>query len=203
MATDSLDFASRLSIGKQYEDKAHQTLNTCLIEFAEHTLNQWSFAGDKEDIHHKIDMWVDCTHCDKRFSSQFKFRETGGDIISALIMPYPGDVAFRSAWKMGVASKYIDRDLKYKGDFYVCQLGSTLFLTERKTIHELTVRAVDEMVMCARKMEDWKWFTAESGVQLHLKQDKGQGYSEGQWKLIAYIPQKTIMDHGEYAIVEE
>lgn len=201
MNSSALAINDRVKIGKKYEQEAKEVLNQCELLFDGHRLVTWLDASQASDMHQKVDFLVGCDHCDTNFTAQFKHRETGTDIICAAYMPYPGDVRFRSAVKQAEDDQYFDRDLKYKGYFYVCSNEDGLFITKRETVHDLVTQAVDEMVLCARKMEQWKWFTAESGVQLHLKQDKGAGYSEGQWKLIAYVPRDSVKAYGEYVEV--
>lgn len=188
-----MKFDDRLKAGALYERRAYEILNNCVITYQGHTFLHWNFADETQDIHQKIDFITSCTECGDEYTAQFKHRESGTDIICAAYMPYPDDVRFRSAVEEGTDHEFYDRDLRCKADLYISSNADGLFIAQTSDIHYLVRQAVDEMVMCARNMQQWKWFNAESGVQLLLKQDLGGGYSEDMWKLIAYVPRKSVI----------
>jgi len=128
----------------------------------------------KEDMHDKIDAVVDGR------KAQYKFRETGTDILFDYAEPFTG--RFRDP------GTRLGRDLVSKAEIYVVLVGERLWMAEKKAI----VEAADRLLIL--------WFREDGGVSTRYEHRSVPGvqlqwnadHSNGRSKLIFFLSPPSV-----------
>lgn len=185
MQTNKLDFHERISIGKDKESFVINLLKDQikLIPECGDVVHWWQATG-VEDRHLKIDVWAEMLSGDK-LAGQIKFRESGQDLGIALIRPW--------SWNSFMEGTYeVDRDFQNPADFYV-------FLVEEYNMlvvanGQRVSKICNTFMKYLSTLDSDPFATSTSleipgkyGAELRLVNDKGEGYTEGQNKIICYI----------------
>ena len=188
--TNYLSFDERVEIGKEKESDTLDLLNSLVRRIPQRDcVVEWSASSRSDDINDKIDAWVSCEDTD-RLSVQIKFRETGQDLGVSLIRPWDWE-EFKRDFEI-LQDCHYDRDYKEMTDLYVVlnEQFDQLIIGDGqkiKRICEILLQSLYEQD--EDPFQEWNYFRDEKryGAELRLVTDKGQGYSEGQQKLICYI----------------
>lgn len=198
MATNHLDIKDRIVVGKNHELEIIKLLNKHRPVISHTVYNKWVAASMVEDMQLKVDAWATSGTNSTRHSAQIKYRETGGDLGVALIRPWEGDF---NAFKRGYLNGQVnwDRDFINPVDFYVCLMGDTLCVIEGSKVKKICDMMLDKFVDFGgfRERNLFYW-PSYKGAELRLVTDRGNGYSEGQQKIICYITPELIRMAGGY-----
>lgn len=197
MATNHLDQKDRIAIGKRHEKTIVELLNKHRPVVCHTVYDKWSESTQTEDMLLKIDAWATSGLNPTKRSVQIKYRETGGDLGIAMVRPYTDFNSFKRDFENGNVSW--DRDFINHVDLYVCLMGDTLSVVEGERIRKACNLMLDKFVVYGG-FHGYRGFAWPSykGAELRLVTDRGNGYSEGQQKIICYLTTDVIKLCGGY-----
>lgn len=199
MASNSKPIEERLEIGKQKEADTLELLNELVKSVPDgRRVLCWCPSDRADDINHKIDAWAEFEQ-DDRMSVQIKFRETGQDLGIALIRPWNWE-EFKQDYEI-LADCHYDRDYKEIADLYVVlnEQFNQLVIGDGRKIKRICEILLDSLY--AQEDDPFKqrtYFQDENryGAELRLVTDQGEGYTEGQKKIICYIKPFLVQKQG-------
>lgn len=188
MASNSLSFQDRLNLGKEKEEDILELLTELV-----HTnpngrrVLSWSAGSKSDDINDKIDAWAEIEDADRQ-SVQIKWRDTGQDLGLSVYRPWTGFDDFKNE----VSNERYDRDYKEYPDLYVLSVEqfNMLVIGDGYKCHRIAEILLESLAQEETDpFEIWNSYEAPGkyGAELRLVTDLGEGYTEGQQKLICYI----------------
>lgn len=198
-----LDFNDRIIAGQGKEKLIIDKLNHyCPIEFNNLTIQGLYKSELHEDMRQKIDAWATCT--DETIppyvqvgsqSVQIKYRPEGYDLGIALLRPWISLEDFRSEFITD--NIHFDRDAITKVDYYAfyCEESKLLGIVDQWAVQRVCVILLESLFL-SDGFEDGVFRTERYGAELRLVTDQGQGYTEGQQKVICYIKPALIEQLG-------